>query len=202
MFVDVPTPGGWYVDGSVRFNNPSELAFAEAGRFWPPVKQFCLVSIGTGRQKNVEFMNIKDSDSPAGKIGSTSKRSISGILSKIPGAQKVQKIKNAPASLTELKKIATACVEMSISSEPIHDRMVGIANSRDPDTRHSLRYHRFNVERGMDSIGPQEWKTMVRMGELTTRYLAEEEGKLKRNTCAQDLLKPSMVECNLPCIPK
>jgi hypothetical protein len=113
-----------------------------------------------------------------------------------------QRINILPAGLTELKKIAAACVEMSINSEPVHDRMVGIANSRDPDTRHSLRYRRFNMEKGMDSIGPQEWKTTVRMGELTTRHLAEDEGKLKRNPCTQDLLKPSMVECNLPCIPR
>jgi predicted acylesterase/phospholipase RssA len=200
MFVDVPAPGGWFVDGGIRFNNPSELTLAEGGRIWMRVKRFYVVSIGTGRQKNVEFMNIKESDPPAGKIGTTSKCSISGLLSKILGTQKVKKVKNAPAGLTELKKIAAACVEMSISSEPIHNRMVGIANSRDPDTRHTLRYHRFNVERGMDSIGPQEWNTKVRVGELTTLYLAEEEGRLKRNACVQDLLKPSVVERNLPCI--
>jgi Patatin-like phospholipase len=201
MFVDVPAPGSWFVDGGVRFNNPSELTLAEAGRIWMRVKRFYLVSIGTGRQKNVEFMNIQDSDSPAGKIGGISKRSLSGMLSKIPGAQKVKKVKNAPAGLAELKKIAIACVEMSTISEPVHDKMVGIANSRDPDIRDGLRYHRFNVERGMESIGLQEWKTTVRMGELTARYLAEEEGRLKRNACVQDLLNPSVVECNLPCIP-
>jgi predicted acylesterase/phospholipase RssA len=202
MFVDVPTPGGWFIDGGVRFNNPSELALAEARRFWMPVKRFCLVSVGTGRQKNVEFMNTKDSNSPAGKMGSTSKFSISGVLSKIPGAQRARKVKNAPSGLAELKKIAAACVEMSASSEPVHDTMVGTANSSDPDIRQGLRYHRFNVERGMDSIGLQEWKTTVRMGELTAQYLADEEGRQKRNACVQDLLKPSVVECNLPCIPR
>jgi hypothetical protein len=63
---------------------------------------------------------------------------------------------------------------------------IGIANSRGLDIRKGLRYHRFNVERGMNSIGLQEWKTIVRMGELTTRYLAEEEGKPKRNACLQE----------------
>jgi Patatin-like phospholipase len=192
MFVDVPAPGGWYIDGGVRFNNPSELALAEAGRIWTHVKRFCLVSVGTGRQKNVEFMDIEVSNSPVPKIEGTSKRLISRILSKIPGAQKVKKV---PAGLAELKIIATACVEMSASSEPIHDKMVGMANSHDPDIRAHLRYHRFNVERGMDGIGLQEWKTTVRMGELTARYLAEEEGRLKRDACVQDLLKPSVVEC-------
>jgi Patatin-like phospholipase len=210
MYVDVPTPGGWYVDGGVRFNNPSELALAEGGRIWMCVKRFYLVSVGTGRQKNVEFMSIKDSEPSVGKIESSSKVSMSAVLvsyiyavlfyiyavlSYIPGAQTVVKVMNAPAGLMDLKKIAAACVEMSTSSEPIHDKMVGMANSRDPDIRGGLRYHRFNVERGMDGIGLQEWKTTIRMGELTARYLAEEEGRLKRDACVQDLLKPSMVEC-------
>jgi predicted acylesterase/phospholipase RssA len=201
MYIDVPTPGGWYVDGGVRFNNPSELALAEGGRIWMRVKRFYLVSVGTGRQKNVEFMSINDSKPPVGKIESTSQFSISAVLSYIsavllyiPGAQTVMKIMATPAGLTELKKIAAASVEMSTSSEPVHDKMVQIANSRDPDIRHGIRYHRFNVERGMDSIGLQEWKTAVRLGELTARYLAEEEGRLKRNACVQDLLKPSVIE--------
>ena len=32
MFVDVPAPGGWYVDGGLRHNNPSQLALDEAQR--------------------------------------------------------------------------------------------------------------------------------------------------------------------------
>jgi predicted acylesterase/phospholipase RssA len=202
MFVDVPAPGGWYVDGGVRFNNPSELALAEAGRIWTRVKPFCLVSVGTGRQKNVEFMDIEISKSSIQKFEGTSKRSISRILSKIPGAQTFKNVKYAPAGLAELKKIAIACVEMSTSSEPVHDKMVGLANSRDPYIRAGLRYHRFNVERGMDGIGLEEWKARVRMGELTARYLAEEEGRLKKEACVQDLLKPSVVECKDPSISK
>jgi predicted acylesterase/phospholipase RssA len=202
MFVDVPAPGGWYVDGGVRFNNPSELALAEAGRIWMRVKRFCLVSVGTGRQKNVEFMDIMDTGSPVVPITRTLKRSISMVLSEIPGAEKVKKVGNTPAGLAELKRIATACFEMSTSSEPVHDKMVGMANSRDLDIRGVLRYHRFNVERGMDGIGLQEWKTMVRMGELTAQYLAEEEGRVKKDACVKDLLNPPVVECNQPHILK
>jgi hypothetical protein len=197
MFVDVPAAGGRYVD-SGRFNNPSELALAVAGRIWTRVKRFCLVSIGTGQQKNVEFMDIKDSGSPIAKTESSSKRSVSRILSKIPGAQKGQKFGNVPAGLAELKKIATVCVEMSTSSELVRDKMVGMANSPDPDIRARLHYHRFNVEKGMDGIRLQEWRTTVRMGELIARYLAEEEGRLKREACVQDLLTPSVVECKPP----
>ena len=64
MFVEIPAPGGWFLDGGFRHNNPSQLALDEAHRLWPTVKRFCLVSIGTGRQRNVEFVDIKDSDVP------------------------------------------------------------------------------------------------------------------------------------------
>ena len=49
MFVDIPAPGGLYVDGSLRYNNSSQLTLDEARRIWPTVKRFCLVSIGRGR---------------------------------------------------------------------------------------------------------------------------------------------------------
>jgi predicted acylesterase/phospholipase RssA len=187
MFVDVPAPGGWYIDGGVRFNNPSELALAEAGRIWTDVRRFSLVSIGTGRQKNVEFMDIKDTQAPVSKSGSKS-----GVISKIPGVQFLMKVMNSPSGLIELKNIGKTVVELSTSAEPVHDKMVALANSRNPDSQ--LRYHRFNVERGMEKIGLQEWKTKIRMSELTKRYLTEEEGLLKRNACVRDLWKPSGVE--------
>ena len=59
MFVDVPAPGGWYVDGGLRHNNPSQLVLDEAARIWPSVKRFCLVSIGTGRQRYRVFICTK-----------------------------------------------------------------------------------------------------------------------------------------------
>ena len=190
MFVDVPAPGGWYIDGGLRHNNPSQLALDEARRIWPTIKRFCLVSIGTGRQKNVEFLDIKDSEAPKEVRPQSSLRS---VLSRIPGVSLLGTVKNTPAGLMELKKIGQACVNMSTSSEPIHDAIFRLATSPDSDMR--FPYHRFNVEKGMDSIGLEEWKAKVRMGELTERYMREGEGELKRNKCVYDLWKPAKVEC-------
>jgi len=189
MFVDVPAPGGWYVDGGLRHNNPSQLALDEARRIWPIVKRFCLVSIGTGRQKNVEFVDIEYSHAPKPK---NSKSPIRSALSRIPGAKLFRTVKNTPSGLMELKKIGKACVDMSTSSEPVHEAILRIATSRDPDQR--FPYYRFNVEKGMESIGLEEWKAKVRMGELTAQYMRTGEGQMKRNTCVQDLWKPAAVE--------
>jgi Patatin-like phospholipase len=189
MFVDVRIPGGWYIDGGLGHNNPSQLALDEARRIWPTVKRFCLVSIGTGRQKNVEFVDIKDSDTPG-----ESKSPLTSALSWMPGGDVVRTVMNTSAAMMELKKIAKACFDMSISSEPVHQSIFKSANSPDPDLR--FPYHRFNVEKGTESIDLQEWKAKVRIGELTTQYMREGEGELKRNNCVNDIWRPAAVECN------
>ena len=189
MFVDVPAPGGWYIDGGLSHNNPSQLALDEARRIWPTVKRFCLVSIGTGRQKNVEFIDIKDSDAPKAV---KSKSPLRSVLSRVPGAKIMRTVKNTPIGMMELTKIGKACVDMSTSSEPIHEAILRLANSPDPDLQ--FPYHRFNVEKGMESIGLEEWKAKVRIGELTTQYMRSGEGEMKRNTCVQGLWKPAPVE--------
>ena len=127
MFIDVPAPGGWYIDGGLRHNNPSQLALDEAHRIWPTVKRFCLVSIGTGRQKNVEFVDIKDSDAPE---AINSESLVQSILSLMPGINIIQTVKNTPAGVKELKKIAKACVDMSTNSEPVHQTIFRLSTSR------------------------------------------------------------------------
>lgn len=189
MFVEIPAPGGWFLDGGLRHNNPSQLALDEALRLWPTVKRSCLVSIGTGRQRNVEFVDIKDSDVPR---ENESKRSIFSGLSRIPGAKSLLGLKRVPNGAMELAKIGRACVEMSTSSEPVHQSLFRLANSHDIHLR--FPYHRFNVDRGMDAIGLEEWKAKVTMAAFTTRYMTEGEGEMKRNACVQDLLNPGRVE--------
>jgi predicted acylesterase/phospholipase RssA len=57
-WVDVPDPGGWYIDGGLRRNNPSEVALSEARKYWKSVRRFCIVSIGTGIQQTVDFIGV------------------------------------------------------------------------------------------------------------------------------------------------
>jgi hypothetical protein len=71
-WVDVPDPGGWYIDGGLRRNNPSEVALSEARKYWKTVRRFCIVSIGTGIQQTVDFIGDsvpsgdKDDEDPDG----------------------------------------------------------------------------------------------------------------------------------------
>jgi predicted acylesterase/phospholipase RssA len=181
MFVRVPPgPGQWYVDGGLQHNNPSQLALDEAQRIWPQVKRFCLVSIGTGWQRNVEFIESKESQAP----GPPAKR-------KRVSWQFVN-VMNVPKASIELAKIAKCAVELSTSSELTHQQLSDKSNSR--DLAQQFPYYRFNVERGMDSIELQEWKAMVRIEELTARYIAEGDNERKKRACAEILWKPHEVE--------
>jgi len=191
MFIDVPAPGAWHVDGGLRYNNPSQLALEEARHIWPRVKRFTLVSVGSGRQSNVEFVKIKDVQPPK----ETSKSLMGRIMSKVPGSGVVAKIKNVPGGMKvkELANVWKACVEMSTSSEPTHQAMLKFAYSTDPQSR--FPYYRFNVESGMDSIGLEEWKAIVRIGEVTRQYMREGVPKMERAKCVEGLTSPAPLEC-------
>src|SRR5579859_253828 len=65
MYIDNPSPGVNYVDGGLGHNNPSQVALDEAGRIWRTSKYFCLVSIGTGRQR---ASRIIDTSKPKNNI--------------------------------------------------------------------------------------------------------------------------------------
>ena len=183
MYVEVPIPGGIYLDGGRLYHNPSELALQEAKEIWPTVKQFCIVSIGTGRQTPVDFIDIKDMESREGQGPLNSAFSVSAGL---------ETSSETPSVLFTLNRIREACMALSESVEPTHQRVLGLADPSDPRT--SLRYYRFNVERGMDTIGFQEWKARLRIGQITSSYMHEYEQQFRLNFCVQDLWKPSTVE--------
>ncbi len=165
-------------------NNPAELALSEAQRIWTSAKRFCLVSIGTGRLKSVQVVDI---------LSTISKDFDSSDKSKVawwnPGAKNATR---SPTGLTALQKIAEACVELTTNSEPLHQRLLKLAMSADPEKR--FPYHRFNVERDMQDIGLQEWYKMEEMAAHTSAYM-EGEGELKRDKCVQALMSPSALEC-------
>jgi len=188
MFVRIPPrPGQWYLDGGLSHNNPARLALQEAGRIWPTVKRFCLISIGTGWQESIEFMDIKDSQAPE---PSTPKGRLQTLLRRVPGIKTASMVKNAPNGFMELKKIAELVVQLST----IHHGLSDDSNSRDVGKR--FPYYRFNVERGMECIGLEEWKAMVRIEELTARYMSEGPTERRKKECAEVLQKPPPVERN------
>src|SRR5271156_6653364 len=101
-------------------------------------------------------------------------------------------MKNTAAGVKELKNVGLACVKLSTSSEPIHQELARSAISSDPHLR--FPYWRFNVETGMDSIGMEEWKASLRLGELTRLYMREVKAQEDKVACAQRLIEPPPVE--------
>jgi hypothetical protein len=99
---------------------------------------------------------------------------------------------NTPGSAKEMLHIGKACVELSTSSEPTHQAMLTLATSNDP--HHRFPYYRFNVENGMDSIGLEECKANVRIGEITEQYMRKRESKMDKVACAGILINPAPVE--------
>ena len=138
----------------------------------------------------MEFVKIDLERPPI--ITERKSRVLTTIFSKVPGAKSIGKATNAPNGLRALKEIGEACVRLSTNSEFVHQRVLKSATSVDPDVR--FPYHRFNIERGLDSIGLQEWKMVVTMAQRTNNYMAQGEGQSKRDSCVKDLLEPSAVE--------
>jgi hypothetical protein len=164
--IRTPPPGRIFVDGGLSYNNPSELALLEVTRLWPSVTKYCLVSVGTGRQKSIK---VVESSGPKGML--------STALGFIPGGK-------TAAGMAMLKRIAETCVALTTSSEQVHQRV--LRRCRDEGER--AKYFRFQVERGMDDIGLEEWEKMDEMGDHVSRYLHEGEGETKRDDCAENLI--------------
>ena len=106
---------------------------------------------------------------------------VSYLASFVPG-------RDLARGVLAIKNIAKACVDLSTNTEHVHNQMFASASS------HHRMYYRFNVERGMESIGLQDWKASVRIGELTKSYLEENEMRMKKDKCVEDLLNPTMPE--------
>lgn len=165
--IRTPPPGRIFVDGGLMHNNPSELALQEVKRVWPSVTKYCLVSVGTGRQKSIKVV-----ETPA-KGGF-----MSGAMAYLPGGKTV-------AGAAALKRIAEACVALTTSSEQVHQRVLRKCLD---EGEGRCKYFRFQVERGMDEIGLEEWEKMDEMGDHARRYMDEGEGERKKDECVESLI--------------
>ena len=174
--IEKPPPGATFVDGGFLYNNPAELALSEAHRIWTTVKYFCLVSVGTGRLNSVKVVDARHS----GAENSTP--------SSVRRSKRIRIEETESPGLSALRKIGEICVELATNSEPVHQRLLKLSESHDPDKR--FPYHRFNVERDMDEIELQEWNQMQAIGAHTDAYMEEVEGESKQNKCVQDLMNP------------
>ena len=91
-----------------------------------------------------------------------------------------------------LKAFAEELVAFSTSANDIHEEMLILSNSRDPDLQ--FPYHRFNVHGGMNKIGLEEYEKILEIGALTRGYLEEKETQMALERCVGDLVKPARVE--------
>lgn len=188
FFKPIQIERGVFVDGGLAHNNPGELALIEAQKIWKTVNRFCLVSVGTGRLATIRAVNPDFGSSESADHG-PSKRSKRGILYSVAAA--TSKAMNAPKGSSTLMEMAKICMRLSTDSEHVHWRLQARYESQSAEQR--FRYHRLNVERGMEDIGLQEYKKINEIAMHTAAYLDERAGL--KNACVQDLMNPAALEC-------
>lgn len=218
-----PGPPGMYVDGGVRANNPSWEAKVEGAKQWKTRKCF-IVSVGTGVQRPVDFVGKQKashatkvtefagaidqrpdnggqpSKSPFGAI----QRDLKNVGTKLgrrvksattmfqPVRDKAAQISRIPAGVKVTAHIVKALVSLSTSSESTHLRVSEEAHAQDEAAQ--FPYFRFNVQRGLDEIGLEEWRMAEAMADVTRSYLDIPDVKHELERCAAGLLNPSDFE--------
>ena len=222
-WVEVPSPGGWYIDGGLKRNNPSEVGLTEAKRYWKTAKRVLIVSIGTGVQKTADFIEnpeppekSSDEQANAEKEGQSddsmqyTKHSLRGVkrkfesmvsgfvvsikaaASNLPSTDSVAQYSRIPGGLMTLRRFAAELVKLSTNSEDTQRNMWERAHSHD-ESQHFL-YYRFNVPFGMEEIGLEEWKNMIKIGALTRGYLRTPLVETEMERCAKSLVNPPSFE--------
>jgi predicted acylesterase/phospholipase RssA len=124
-----------------------------------------------------------------GKLEGTVKAAATSIQ---PVTDKTAQIARIPDSIEGAAHIVNALVNLSTSSESTHLRVWDEANSQDESAQ--FPYFRFNVLRGMDEIGLEEWRMAEAMADFTRSYLESPDVKQELGKCAEGLLNPSAFE--------
>ena len=225
-WVDVPSPGGWYIDGGVRANNPSYEAMLEGKKHWKTRKCF-MVSIGTGFQKPADFIGDKqapgamktggsaiESKSPESDAAQNvevdqsifggvksglmkASATIGGMIKAATGrvqsvTDKAGQMTRIPGGIKTVARILETLATLSTNSEHTHRRVWEEAHSEDESLQ--FPYFRFNVPRGMEKIGLEEWKATEKITALTRSYLESPDVKKELENCAEGLWNPSAIE--------
>jgi Patatin-like phospholipase len=191
MYIDNPRPGINYVDGGLGHNNPAEVALEEAAKIWPTAKDFCLISIGTGRQRAVQVVDRSKTNNDDDNV--TSEQSLfEQIKSFIPSVAEFMRdwktVTNFPPGVLALIKMAGALSKLLTDSEHVHQRVRRASRSTDVDKR--FPYFRFNVERDVGDIGLEEWRKEDEMAAYTMAYLHEQEVEELKMECVECLMNP------------
>ena len=109
-----------------------------------------------------------------------------------PVTDRAAQLTRIPGGIKVAAHIIKALVNLSTSSESTHLRVWEEANSRNESTQ--FPYFRFNVLRGMDEIGLEEWRMTEAMADFTRNYLESPDVKKELEKCAEGLLNPFAFE--------
>jgi hypothetical protein len=161
--------GGTYVDGSLGYSNPAELALEEAKKIWPHSKPACLVSIGHGLHDRVSLASDESNDDEP-----------SWLARFLPA---VAQMANISGGVTALSKLSHCCASLATDTEDVHRRLQGASDR-------GLAYFRFNVRRDID-VGFLEWHREKEIIAETEGYLKDTETLQNIGKCVTCLLNPT-----------
>jgi predicted acylesterase/phospholipase RssA len=107
-------------------------------------------------------------------------------------ADKTTQVTRIPDGIKASLHIMNALVNLSTSSESTHLRVYQEANSKHESAQ--FPYFRFNVLRGMDDIGLEEWNKVEAMADVTRSYLQSPLVEDELRKCAGGLVNPTAFE--------
>jgi predicted acylesterase/phospholipase RssA len=222
--VTIPEPTGLYIDGGVRANNPSWEALREGKKHWRTRKCFVVsIGTGVQKPVNFigktkagntthtgraniqsEQLETEPTTKPApgdevqkADLKQRSKTLLDGLKQGLkttfqPLSEKAAQIIRIPAGVQVASNILKAIVDLSTSSENTHGQVWRDANSEDEGAQ--FPYFRFNVLRGMDEIGLEEWKMKEAVADLTRSYLELPDVEQDLRKCAEGMHNPTAFE--------
>jgi hypothetical protein len=127
----------------------------------------------------------------SGKNASSKVRAAIGAATAVI-ADKAAQATRFPDGIKASLHIMDALVNLSTSSEGTHLRVYQEANSKDESSQ--FPYFRFNVLRGMDNIGLEEWSKVEAMADVTRCYLQSPIVDEELRRCAGGLVNPAAFE--------
>ena len=178
-----PSPGIDYVDGGLGYNNPSDLARAEAQEIWPSSRLCCLVSLGTGHSKaiSLDLPNLETNVEEQRTVLKTIRNFIPYLLDKIPGWETATKF---PAGVLAVIKMAGALSNLITDSNAVDNAVANAA------LRGQLHYFRFNVERQVGDVGLQDHSKSGSIAVWTRGYMAHPDRRAKKMECVRRISAP------------
>lgn len=159
--ITIEALSGTFVAGSLGYNNPAELALAEASTLMKSdSERLCLVSLGPGQSAPIKIPDVAPRAPP--KAGSSN------------------------LWLEFTSKFKDACVALTTDTEAVHQRISARTNA---ENENGLRYYRFNVERGMEDVKFHQFEKRELIESRTAVYLQDYAVRQNIRNSVKDILK-------------